>query len=290
MASSLIPIAFNDISDNREFGALPTFECSSLRQNTASTNSQTPHGDPGASWLYDFYKIQDIASQVMFKETPHVKIMNRMAHMHALQPLSTGAERNVIEDHMSGAWMYLVFLSFHLYGLPLPLGSTVNNIESKFESLQSEISDLHEMLHGIERSDPETTLPVNQNIPCAGTLMFFYGLLEVLQVSWKVVEVSEEHRKRKDSPLKNKINEATVKKLRQGIEAGYAHLRECVQNWVDLLKKSGIKIVKDQVQWGPTGKALKELLSDDDIDLYAAQTVNSLVDSLSGVLRVKLKR
>ena len=51
-----------------------------------------------------------------------------------------------------------------------------------------------------------------------------------------------------------------------------------------------MRIVKAQARHGPVGEALKILISDDELEVMAKVYVDGLIDTLSGVLMVKLYR
>jgi hypothetical protein len=56
------------------------------------------------------------------------------------------------------------------------------------------------------------------------------------------------------------------------------------------LNRHGLGILKAWARWGATGEALKELLSDDDVAFYSQRALDSLTDSLGGILKVKMPK
>jgi hypothetical protein len=66
-------------------------------------------------------------------------------------------------------------------------------------------------------------------------------------------------------------------------------VRDVAQSYIDLILRRGTEAIKAQVRWGPTGEALKEYLSDEDVEFYAQEYVESALEAWRGVLKVKLK-
>lgn len=59
--------------------------------------------------------------------------------------------------------------------------------------------------------------------------------------------------------------------------------------WSLWMRRRGTEAIAAQVRWGPTGEALKMVLSDDDVEYYAREYVDSALEAWRGVLKVKLK-
>lgn len=59
--------------------------------------------------------------------------------------------------------------------------------------------------------------------------------------------------------------------------------------YIDTLQTRGAAVLKAQVRWGRSGTALQSLVSDEDVEHYAREYVDSAVEAWRGVLQVKLK-
>lgn len=122
-------------------------------------------------------------------------------------------------------------------------------------------------------------------------LIASYSALEVLralprltnEIKEKVVQSKTPH------PLKSQVPKDWAKAIEAEVKGAYEAIGKVANSYIDLLQKRGVVAIKAQVRWGATGAALKELISDDDVEHYAKEYVDSAVEAWKGVLQVKLK-
>jgi hypothetical protein len=123
-------------------------------------------------------------------------------------------------------------------------------------------------------------------------LILSYGFLEICRANHKLTELLKDKvvkSKGKPHPLKQIIPAKFVEELSEEGAILFAAVRDIATSYIALLKKRGVKAIKAQVRWGESGEALKLILSDDDVEYYAKEYVDSALEAWSGVLKVKLK-
>jgi N-terminal acetyltransferase B complex non-catalytic subunit len=122
-------------------------------------------------------------------------------------------------------------------------------------------------------------------------LIASYSALEVLralprlanEIKEKVVLSKTPH------PIKSQMPKDWVKEIEAEVKATFEAIGKVANSYINLLQKRGTAAIKTQVRWGKTGEALKPLISDDDLEHYAKEYVDSAVEAWKGVLQVKLK-
>jgi hypothetical protein len=126
-------------------------------------------------------------------------------------------------------------------------------------------------------------------------LMACYGKFEICRAMIKLVELLREkvfktYKAKTKHPLLVRIPLNYDTKLRNEAETCFYAVRDVAQSYVKLLKTRGLAAIKAQVRWGLTGRYLEKILSDDDVDYYAREYVDSALEAWKGVLKVKLDK
>jgi hypothetical protein len=67
-------------------------------------------------------------------------------------------------------------------------------------------------------------------------------------------------------------------------------VRDVAHSYINLLKTRGVAAIKAQVRWGVTGRYLERMLSDEDMEFFAGEYVESAMEAWKGVLKVKMDR
>lgn len=122
-------------------------------------------------------------------------------------------------------------------------------------------------------------------------LVSSYSALEVLralprltnEIKEKVLQSKAPH------PLKSQVPKDWAKEIDAEVKSAYEAIGKVANSYIDLLQKRGVLAIKAQVRWGATGEALKLLISEDDVEHYAKEYVDSAVEAWKGVLQVKLR-
>jgi heme oxygenase len=244
------------------------------------------------STLYQYYKEQDAASQLIFKETPHPTSSKRIALLEEAAKEDSNS-RLPTDRPLSSIWITLGYLAHQLHA-PDPSSEHHNpgKIPQTLAELSAELTDCFKTLKDTT-PQPDLENPTACAFPRATTLINWFSFLEVLQAVTKALDSVDEHFKKnpKSLPAKAKTDAlATSKKLRAATDDRHKSIKNWAQVWIEFLKKSGITVLKKWARWGETGQALMELLSEEDVHFYAKRAVDSLVDALEGVGKVKVKR
>jgi N-terminal acetyltransferase B complex non-catalytic subunit len=161
-----------------------------------------------------------------------------------------------------------------------------------FTALKSSLQHLRQDQEKLIVSISNGTSPEDQpTMIHENMLMSAYSALEVLrvlprlceQIREKVIQVKTPH------PLKAQVPKDWVKDVDAEVKGCYDAIGQVANGYIALLQKKGVAAIRAQVKFGATGEALKGLLSDDDVEYYAKEYVDSAVEAWKGVLQVKLK-
>jgi N-terminal acetyltransferase B complex non-catalytic subunit len=160
------------------------------------------------------------------------------------------------------------------------------------DGLLSELNTKRGFLEQLNADDlalRKTMAYEDQNIPSNETQMqLFYGLFEILQLVWTLCDQLD--RKRKSAPFKAIVKNDTVKDLRDVTQKCYIMTQDLARAWIEHWKQHGQAIIKAQARYGETGQALRSLVADDELNVIARLYADSVIDTLGGVLQVRLFR
>ena len=172
-----------------------------------------------------------------------------------------------------------------------PTHAAIKKCPSLLNELLAELDELHSRLTLMSdgsRSCMDGPLEERPFPALESQVSILYGHLEVLQCVCKACDMLD--RKRKTPPFKGVGTDKILKNLSDKASAMYKTIQEFAQAWINHYKKHGMRIVKAQARHGSVGEALKTLISDDELEVMAKVYVDGLIDTLSGVLMVKLYR
>jgi hypothetical protein len=196
-----------------------------------------------------------------------------------------------IEQRMAGYWDVLNAFVSNIYEPNMHHGIGTED----FESYLDEIKHLRKALEKLRM--PGTTNLKPEDEPTMfheNMLMACYQQMEVLQATCRFIDhlrkrVIKVSKGDKPHPHKKNLPQDYDTKLLEETQICFQAVRDVAQSYVDLILRRGVEAIKAQVRWGPTGKELEEVLSDDDVELYAQEYVESALEGWRGVLKVKLK-
>jgi hypothetical protein len=274
------------VSDNIDRNVFPDFEISGdPRQVLRLVLSSRM---PNVRWLFEDISYREMASQVLHHER-QFDDFDAVPSAVESNTSARGSLQNVrAEDLMHEFWKHITTLTYAIHepaknptAVPdgLTLLSHLKGSRKAFENL---------------RMPGKTTLdPVDEPTMChENMLMWCYGLLEICRALLKLTEwLKEKVMKGKGTPhvLKQSLPATYVEDLKEECTVMFESVRDVAQSYVHLLKRRGVIAIKAQIRWGYTGEQLKHILSDDDVEYYAKEYVDSALEAWSGVLKVKLK-
>jgi hypothetical protein len=282
----LTTIAYTEISDNIDFEVFPDFEDPS--QPDRLVDLIVPNRIPTLQWIYDCNFNREKACQLLHQE----------ATVDDFDPIHTtrnegdvgGGIRDGVfaETFTQEMWAFITKLAFAVH-LPELHAKDVPFCLSLSARLKSARKGCEKI-----RMPGDTTLdPVDEPGLChENMLMLCYSFLEICRANHKLTELLKDKvvkSKGKPHPLKQIIPAKFVDELAEEGAILFAAIRDIATSYIALLKSRGIKAIKAQVRWGTSGEVLKLILSDDDVEYYAKEYVDSALEAWGGVLKVKLK-
>jgi N-terminal acetyltransferase B complex non-catalytic subunit len=280
----LTVLAFDKIADNRDFDVFPNFEASDRSNVNMLWGNETRSGCPTTGWYLEQWR-RDEAVRYINNETSapiNIDVYSKQEYPgDAAYPDSTASELELHE-----VWACTIEIVSYLRQTPKGWDP-----DSTLQSLRAKLEDIHKSVLETQQPDYESSRKEDAQLGLSeDTFTWAYGRLEVLQVLTKLCDRLDEQAKKKDSPLQAKLKANTVKGIREIIDSIYNEIRSIVKRRIDFLKKVGKQCIVAQVRWGATGEALKQLISDAQLERYATQYVASALDANEGILKVKLKK
>lgn len=278
---------FHEISDNIDRTVLPNFEGAEFDHR--ALQYIIPAGLPNMKWIVDNYWHEEWPTKTLWGEEPfgsHNVLEHSKANDQAKSTRSSG--RSCSEHMMRDLWITLGKLALLICqdakSPRWPEG--LNDLPSMLLQTRKIIEDRR--IPGDTALKPEDEVTMfHENL-----LMSCYGWLSYLRAVNKATEVMHERVfKKKSHPLLVvfPMLKDLHTRLSEECKVCYQAVRDMAQSYMDLIKSRGLAAIKAQVRWGKTGEDLKQILSDDDVEYYAKEYMESALEAWSGVLKVKLK-
>jgi hypothetical protein len=278
----LMETAYNEISDNVDHKVFPDFEHSSL--STRARDLVMPSPLPDKHWLYYMHEKRERPVRILYGEG-----LSNEFDPHNTKYLIGVSEEEISGGHTRAEMLTRIFWKY--------IGDTVYtfgyNLSVKVDG-EPILKHLKSTRKGLEKLRmPGDTILKPEDDPTMfheSMLMWCYGLLEVCRCIHRLGEwLFENVLKVKNHPKRAELSEKLLKDLQEEAKILFQTVRDVAQSYIDLILKRGVRAIKAQVRWGVTGEALKVFLSDDDVEYYAKEYVESALEGWKGVLKVKLK-
>ena len=248
-----------------------------------------PAGIPTKLWLFEQGKERESVNRILYRESTLGGIKdlshegNQSRSTRSIGPDQHPAEKFVNDQK----WSQIGAIVLHLNDPAAPAvdATLLNTLKD----------NLHQMLVDQEKSIlPDNTGLKLEDEPTMfheSKLMSCYTKLEVLRALPRLVEHIREKvvNTKTPHPMKRHLSKDYLKDLTTETQQCYDAICNVAQSHIQLIKRRGAAAIKAQVRWGPTGEALGSLLSDDDVEAYAREYVDSALEAWNGVLKVKLK-
>ncbi|KAH7401816.1 tRNA synthetases class I (M)-domain-containing protein [Phaeosphaeria sp. MPI-PUGE-AT-0046c] len=282
---------FYQVSDNVDRTIFPNFERTDLDHR--ASQYIMPTEVPNMQWIVGMYWSEERAMKLLWGEEA-VGSHDTLEHSEAV--LKMKSSRNSTpscSEHMTlDLWCALSKLTFLICEHP----------DTKSPQLPDGILELPNMLFTARkiiedhRMPGDTTLKPEDDITMfhENLLMSCYGWLSCIRAVHKLTEVLQERILKKKGPTHPLLAKFPVLKdlhtrLSEESKVCYQAVRDMAQSYMNLIKSKGLVAIKAQVRWGYTGKDLERIMSDDDVEYYAKEYVESALEAWNGVLKVKLK-
>jgi len=252
-----------------------------------------PNPIPEALWIRETCITREHTSQRLYNEAPYYQAQ---LHPYEREP---GETHNQAQDYLTRVEQrmgrYWRLLAAFVSDIQVPDKPTFKDTCDylKFFHLLGQLRKALEKLRmpgngntTLKPEDEPTMFHENMLMAC-------FQQLELLRATNKFVEQLKEHvikvKGGKTHPLKKSLPSKYDTHLLQETQVCYQAVRDVAQSYIDLILKRGTEAIKAQVRWGPTGEAMKMIMTDEDVEYYAQEYVESALEAWRGVLKVKLK-
>jgi hypothetical protein len=238
---------------------------------------------PDKNWLYEMQGMKEPLSRVLYGEMSS----------KVIDPFNTN-DRDILEAEMRVGHLRAEVSTENFWECIKTMIHTVGYDTPKKVNAEPLLKDLKSARKGFEklRMPGDTTLKPEDDPAMfhESMLMQCYGFLEVCRAVHKLGDwLFDTVVKAKKHSKKAELSEKFLKDLQEEAKILFQAVQDVAQSYIDLLLKRGVRSIKAQVRWGVTGEELKVFLSDDDVEYYAKEYVESALEAWKGVSKVKLK-
>jgi len=246
------------------------------------------HDRQPSFWVYGRYELEETC-QILFKELRDTRINERLWLRNKIQQ-STEEERawsrNGVENALEQDWLCLGKAAFHManHDPNCLCKDTDRSIRDIADGVAALCLNLEVLSMGAKSSQD----PVDEIIfPHEHGLQYLYGHLEFGQAAWKYVEMAEAAAKKSKHKTKSEPIIKSLQYLRKALKDMYTSAMHVAVSYTSILQDRGVENVLAQVRWGPTGAALRQIMTDEEQRQYAQEYVSAAADSLQGVCKVQ---
>ena len=251
-----------------------------------------PNQIPGIGWLDETHYTREHASQRLHNEAvSFTSDMDPFYRQYDGNRDKLGHKFFIhIERRLSDYWDSLTTFINEVY-----VPKVNHHVETEdFESFLDEIDNLRAALEKLRMPGSTTLKPEDEpTMFHENMLMACYGQLEVLRATYKLVGHLRENVLKTKGGVAHVHKKTLPKKyddrLLESTQICFQAVQDVAHSYIDLILRRGVETIKAQVRWGPTGEVLKWILSDEDVEYYAREYVESALEAWRGVLKVKLK-
>ncbi|ORY00002.1 N-acetyltransferase B complex non catalytic subunit-domain-containing protein [Clohesyomyces aquaticus] len=282
-----------NISDNRDLDVLPNYG------PTYAGQPQWLFDYPSKDWLLDYYELQDRAFNLTFQEDRSYQISNLMVEASKLRgPIEIREHHgNKIEKSMAWSWYYTTKAAVELYN-PIQANPNMGEIQRFLEKLRDHFTlakNKFETWYNVPakgRDVDETKSESRSLLPTEELLEFYFGELELLKLNSKLCARVEEillpdkGKKGKKQALELPF---WVRDFNLAVAECYEAIRISAESYIAALKDRGVENVLGHARAGISGQALAKMIPSHQLVGYAKMYVDSAIDALEGVLKVKIE-
>tara|TARA_R110002003_G_scaffold97_23_gene7935 strand:- start:2187 stop:2942 length:756 start_codon:yes stop_codon:yes gene_type:complete len=250
-----------------------------------------PNGIPNEHWIAMMHITRERSMMALNNEVSYESFFDHIGNnLSRTDRSSTISSTMTSEERQQTCWVQIAALAGECFA-PRQNPST---IEGYFAELRRHIDLGRQAMERLRAQGSTGLKPEDEPAMFhENMLMSCYTSFEFLRAAFKLVELIRDKilkpKGKNEHPHKKLVPEKYDAELSESIQASYQAVRDVAQSYIDLLKTRGVRAIKAQVRWGPTGEALKMFLTDDDVEYYAKEYVDSALEAWNGVLKVKLK-
>jgi N-terminal acetyltransferase B complex non-catalytic subunit len=253
-----------------------------------------PNSIPTPSWLLTTHFVGERSRRLLFRETgydsldPFLDIYRKGGP----QPSPTG--HTPTEHTFKSYWTVIDNIVADIFE-----GETTGKLSvdvncSTFDTLLNSIIAMRKAEEKLRLPITITTLRPEDEPTMfhENKFMASYGKFEICRAVIKLVDLLREKvlKGKTKHPLRARLPPNFDTRLRNEVEMAFNAVRDVAHSYINLLKTRGVAAIKAQVRWGVTGRYLERMLSDEDMEFYAGEYVESAMEAWKGVLKVKMDR
>ncbi|KAF2015993.1 hypothetical protein BU24DRAFT_422309 [Aaosphaeria arxii CBS 175.79] len=289
--------AFRNIKDSRDLGALPGFERHGVPVHWLAMPNTSPNDYSTLMNLELIHTEQELTYRILNKEPIPNILQQEQTNLELVDqsdPYGSDSSDSVRTDESKRAMQYDIDYAWELIASSVRMiykeAYKTKMIVEKLQILSDEIitsnGTLEMMQWNMEQAQKDD--PVNAHIGLhEKIILYWYSRLEQYQVILKFCDFVQESIK-KQVHLKAKVQDSYFQMLRGAAKKGTEIIQETARGWIAYLRRGGRAAIKAQIRWGPWSDELRKIIPDDDVHFYAGEYVDSYIDSLEGILKVKV--
>ncbi|KAF1998096.1 hypothetical protein P154DRAFT_524402 [Amniculicola lignicola CBS 123094] len=284
---------FEAVSDDRDLNVLPNFESSMLISPlNFIMMKDTPRS---ASWMYKFIVTSERCHRAVRFEPALDAAIDKLLSPYAEQHLGRDTE---IDFELEGHTKLVLSIQRTISLIPQD-ANCWEQLSNQFRAVHNTITDMdanvvvvHDQLKHVENNDTNcgsTSVP----LPCPPVTKSIYSRLEYFQLVSRLCQNTADLMAKKNLKMVPRIwrdaKDSPHQRLHQEVQKVHNNMQNWVKDWTRVLKKTGLRLMLENIGWGSTGESLKLVMTEEDQGWYARQYVESAIDTIEGFLKVKLK-
>lgn len=152
-----------------------------------------------------------------------------------------------------------------------------------FSQLKIDTDELRQDMLDVNNGSSDRLPHLTEN-----SLHAVYGRLEVLRVLHRLLDLLRPILKARTQKIHKEITVADCDLLQESIIEFHRLHKIRTQAMIDRLNKQGMIHIRAQILYGGSGKAIQETITEETLNIYSKEYVDSAVEALKGVLKVEL--
>ncbi|OCL12708.1 hypothetical protein AOQ84DRAFT_385922 [Glonium stellatum] len=275
----------DNLFDHRDFSVIPNFESS---RSPPFDDFLSPNSYPGYDWFAHFAIVDETCS-ILAREPAMISSTETRIGLIKNARACPQTSLTPFEGFLSTGWHLLHIITSEVVQDQKPAQGTTSQM---VEDLRQWLTSLRQLFKTwfIESEDSEASADIGgKYIMPSAFLQHGFQCLEVLQAAIKLCDTAISYLKQKSHPLKENLTKGDVEKVMGVIDDIYASIQRFARNRVDVVRRDGVKALAAQLQYGPTGEALRDVLTEGERAVFPKEYANSAEDAWTGILKVKLR-
>jgi len=163
---------------------------------------------------------------------------------------------------------------------------TLSNFGFRIVELLRDVRELH--IKPLQNSPAVNELKYNRPQLDEEELIYLHGLLEIACVLTRLTDQLRSVTKQRSHPFQSEVTTSICSELQSAAKDLYEAVRVRANFTIRRLKATGLVSMKTMIRWGKTGVAVATLISDDDLNYYGSDYVDSAIEATEGLLKVQM--